>query len=334
MDLNSFIEGIPKAELHIHHEGAIEPEILLKLAERNKIKIGYNTIEEIEKAYKFNDLKDFLHVYNQGTRVLQTSEDFYDITKEYLTKAYSQNILHAEIFIDFQTYAKRGMKSEVLMEGTLAAIKDAKMEFEISAYLILTFLRHLGASEAMKTLKEGIKYKDNLIGVGLASSELGFPPELFKDVFKEARKHGFKTMAHAGEEGPASYVKNSIEILKVDRIDHGNRAMEDADLVKDIVKRQIPLTLCPLSNIALGNVRKLEEHTLKKKLDMGMLVSVNSDDPAYFGGYVNENLFAVAKALGLDKNDIVKLAKNSFISSFLPEKEKEFYLKKITNYSL
>jgi len=334
MNLKNFIKDIPKAELHIHHEGTIEPEMLLLLAERNKIKLKYSTIEEIENAYKFKDLKDFLYVYTQGTRVLRTAEDFYDISKAYLEKVFSQNVLHTEIFIDFQTYAKRGMKSEILMDGTLAAIKDAKKDYGMSAYLILTFLRHLGAKEAMKTLVEGIKYKKDLIGIGLASSELGFPPELFEKVFEEARKYGFKTMAHAGEEGPAEYVRNSIEILKVDRIDHGIKAMDDSELVKDIVKMQIPLTLCPLSNVALGNVKSLEEHTLKKKLDMGMMVSVNSDDPAYFGGYVNENFIAVADALNLDKNDIVKLAQNSFISSFLPEEEKNIFLDKIAKYSI
>ena len=324
--IKEFIENIPKAELHIHLEGSIEPEMLLTLAERNKVGLKYNTIEEVKGAYKFKDLKDFLYIYTQGTRVLKKAEDFYDITKAYLSKVYSQNVLHAEIFIDFQTYSKRGIVSEVIMDGVFTAIEEMKSDYGMSAYLILAFLRHLGAKEAMKTLQEGLKYKDKIIGVGLASTELGFPPELFEEIFEEARKAGFKTTAHAGEEGPAEYVRNSIDILKVDRIDHGNRAMDDPELVKDIVKKQIPLTLCPLSNIALGNVKSLESHTLKKKLDMGMLVSVNSDDPAYFGGYVNENLIAVQKALALDAIDIIKLAKNSFVSSFLPKEKKEYFL--------
>ena len=324
--IKEFIEKIPKAELHIHLEGSIEPEMLLTLAERNKLRLKYNTIDEVKGAYKFKDLRDFLYIYTQGTRVLKKAEDFYDITKAYLSKVYSQNVLHAEIFIDFQTYSKRGIASEMIMDGVVSAIKGAKSDLGISTYLILAFLRHLGAKEAMKTLQEGLKYKDKIIGVGLASTELGFPPELFEEVFEEARKAGFKTTAHAGEEGPAEYVRNSIDILKVDRIDHGNRAMDDPELVKDIVKKQIPLTLCPLSNIALGNVKSLESHTLKKKLDMGMLVSVNSDDPAYFGGYVNENLIAVQKALALDAIDIIKLAKNSFVSSFLPKEKKEYFL--------
>lgn len=326
IELIDFIKKIPKAELHIHQEGAIEPEMLLTLAERNKVKLKFNTIEDVQAAYKFKDLKDFLYVYNQGTKVLKKAEDFYDITKDYLRNTFSQNVLHTEIFIDFQTYARRGMRSEILMDGTLSAIREAKKEYGMSAYLILAFLRHLGAKEAMETFEEGLKYKNDLIGIGLASSELGFPPELFVDVFKEARKYGFKTMAHAGEEGPAEYVRNSIEILKVDRVDHGNRAMEDPGLVNEIIAKQIPLTICPLSNVALGNVKKLGDHTLKKKLDMGMLVSVNSDDPAYFGGYVNENLIEVTKALNLDRNDIIQLAKNSFTSSFLPEEIKNEFI--------
>ncbi|HHH55386.1 MAG TPA: adenosine deaminase, partial [Bacteroidetes bacterium] len=298
-ELINLINTIPKAELHIHLEGSIEPEMMLSLAEKNKINLKYKTIDELKKAYNFDDLRDFLYVYTQGTRVLRTAEDFYKITKAYLEKSHSQNILHTEIFIDFQTYARRGMISDIIMDGVWAAIKESEQKLGISSYLILAFLRHLGAKSAMKTLEEGLRYKDKLIGIGLASTEIGYPPHLFKKVFAEARKHGFKTTAHAGEEGPAQYVRESIEILKVDRIDHGNKAMDDPELVKMIVDKQIPLTLCPLSNIALGNVKDLKHHTLMKKLDMGMLVSVNSDDPAYFGGYVNENIIAVTEALNL-----------------------------------
>ena len=328
-DLIKLISDIPKAELHIHLEGSIEPQMMLALAEKNKINLKYKTIEELQKAYDFIDLRDFLYVYTQGTKVLRTAEDFFEITKAYLNKSYSQNVLHTEIFIDFQTYARRGMAPEIIMDGVWSAIKEAERELGITSYLILAFLRHLGAKSAMETFKEALKYKDKLTGIGLASTEIGYPPGLFKNVFAEARKYGFKTTAHAGEEGPAGYVRNSIEILKVDRIDHGNKAMDDPGLVKMIVDRQIPLTLCPLSNVALGNVNHLKNHTLKKKLDMGMLVSVNSDDPAYFGGYVNENLIAVADALNLNENDIITLARNSFISSFLPEEKKKIYLEMI-----
>ncbi len=328
-DLIKLISDIPKAELHIHLEGSIEPQMMLALAEKNKINLKYKTIEELQKAYDFIDLRDFLYVYTQGTKVLRTAEDFFEITKAYLNKSYSQNVLHTEIFIDFQTYARRGMAPEIIMDGVWSAIKEAERELGITSYLILAFLRHLGAKSAMETFKEALKYKDKLTGIGLASTEIGYPPGLFKNVFAEARKYGFKTTAHAGEEGPAGYVRNSIEILKVDRIDHGNKAMDDPGLVKMIVDRQIPLTLCPLSNVALGNVNHLKNHTLKKKLDMGMLVSVNSDDPAYFGGYVNENFIAVADALNLNENDIITLARNSFISSFLPEEKKKIYLEMI-----
>ncbi|MEZ4908398.1 MAG: adenosine deaminase [Saprospiraceae bacterium] len=327
--LETYIEKIPKAELHIHLEGSIEPATQLKLAEKNKVKIKYNTIEEIRDAYKFKDLNDFLNIYNMGTKVLRSEEDFYLITMEYLAKAYSQNIVHTEIFIDFQTYERRNIVPEIIMNGAKAAIKEANEKYNITTYLILAFLRHLGAKSAMRTLKKGIEFKDDIIGIGLAASEIGNPPELFKDVFEVARANGFRTTAHAGEEGPASYVKSSLEILKVDRIDHGNRAMDDPQLIQELIDRKIPLTLCPLSNIALGNVVNMKEHTLKKKLDLGMMVSVNSDDPAYFGGYVNENFKEVTKELGLDKEDIRKLSANSVISSFLPENDKTKLLKDI-----
>ena len=331
--LTRFITGIPKAELHIHLEGSIEPEMMFALAEKNKVKLKFKTVEELKNAYVFQDLRDFLDIYTQGTKVLKKAEDFYEITLAYLRKSFSQNVLHAEIFIDFQTYTRRGMDPAVIMDGTTAAIDAAKKELGISTYLILAFLRHLGAKSAMKTLEEALQYKSQLAGIGLASTEVGYPPHLFKEVFEKAAKYGFKTTAHAGEEGPASYVRESIEILKVDRIDHGNKAMDDPQLVKLLIDRQIPLTLCPLSNLALGNVPDLTKHTLKKKLDLGMLVSVNSDDPAYFGGYVNENLIAIAGALNLDYNDIEKLAKNSIISSFLPEENKRELLKKINNFT-
>jgi len=330
--LTRFIKEIPKAELHIHLEGSIEPEMMFALAEKNKVKLKFKTVEELKSAYVFQDLRDFLDIYTQGTKVLKNAGDFYDITLAYLRKSFSQNVLHAEIFIDFQTYMRRGMDAAVIMDGTTAAIRTAKREMGISAYLILAFLRHLGAGSAMETLDVALQYRHLLKGVGLASTELGYPPHLFKEVFEKAAKAGFKTTAHAGEEGPAAYVRESVEILKVDRIDHGNKAMDDPELVKMLVQKQVPLTLCPLSNLALGNVPDLTRHTLKKKLDLGMLVSVNSDDPAYFGGYVNENLIAVAEALNLDFDDIVKLAKNSFVSSFLPEDNKRHYLEKINAF--
>lgn len=328
-NLLRYIQTIPKAELHIHLEGSIEPETLFRIADRNKIKLKYNTIEELQSAYNFSDLRDFLLIYTQGTQALRTELDFYEITKEYLYKASVQNIQHAEIFIDFQTYEKRGISSEIIMEGIKKAKKDANNEFHISCYFILAFLRHLGVTPAIETFKNSVKYKDDIIGIGLAAAELGFPPALFRDLYDLARLNGFKTTAHAGEEGPASYVKESIDYLKVDRIDHGNKAMDDPELLQILIEKQIPLTICPLSNVALKNVTKMKDHTLKKKLDMGLLVCVNSDDPAYFKGYLNENLLTVTSELGLDYNDIYKLAINSFKASFLDKGMKEYYLQKI-----
>ncbi len=327
-----FINEIPKAELHIHLEGSIRPEMMFTLADRNDIKLKYKNIDELKNAYNFKDLRDFLTIYTQGTKVLKTAQDFYDITLDYLSRAFEQNVLHTEIFIDFQTYTKRNISPETIVEGTSQAIKEAEKRYNISSYLILAFLRHLGGEAAMKTFVEALKYKDKIIGVGLASTEVGYPPELFEEVFAKAREEGFKTTAHAGEEGPAEYVRSSIEVLKVDRIDHGNKAMDDPDLIQTLIDKKVPLTLCPLSNLALGNVKNLQNHTLKKKLDLGMLVSVNSDDPSYFGGYVNENFIAISEALDLNKNEIRTLAKNSFISSFLPKDKKKYYLDLVDKY--
>jgi adenine deaminase len=327
--LSEFIGKVPKAELHIHLEGSIEPETQLRIAERNNIKLKYNSIKEVRKAYKFEDLRDFLNIYNQGTKILRTELDFYDITLEYLNKASAQSVKHVEMFIDFQTYEKRNIKPEIILSGIKAAIDDANKKTGITCYLILAFLRQLGAEAALKTFMNALKFKDDIIGIGIAATEIGYPPELFADVYEAARNEGFKTTAHAGEEGPSSYVKSSIDILKVDRIDHGNKAMDDLELIEELIARQIPLTLCPLSNLALKNVAKLKDHTLKKKLDLGLLVSVNSDDPSYFGGYVNENYQAVAEELELSISDIRKLAENSFVSSFLPDNQKEYHLKTI-----
>lgn len=327
--LRLFIEQVPKAELHIHLEGSIEPETQFMLAKRNGIDIKYNSVQELNKAYNFADLRDFLRIYYQGTRLLRTEQDFYDITKEYLRKAASQNIRHVELSIDFQTYEKRRITTEEIMSGIRSAINEAHNESGISCYLILAFLRHLGPESAIKTLKNSLRFRDEITAVGLAATEIGYPPELFVELYDMARKEGFRTTAHAGEEGPASYVKGSIDYLKVERIDHGNKAMDDPGLITELIDKQIPLTLCPFSNVALKNVPSIKDHTLKKKLDMGLMVSVNSDDPAYFGGYVNENLLAVAEGLDMDISDIRKLAENSFLSSFLPESQKRAFIGQI-----
>lgn len=328
----AFIEGIPKAELHVHLEGTIEPDLLFMLADRNKVKLRYKSVEELSNAYEFKDLRDFLSLYTDGTRVLHKAEDFYEITKAYLAKCRQQNILHTEIFIDFQTYTRRGMSPAVQMEGIQAARKEALNDWGISTELIMCFLRHLGPGAAERTFEQVMLFKDQIIGIGLASNENGYPPELFTSVFAKAREAGFKTVAHAGEEGPWQYVEKSMDILKIDRIDHGNRSCENRALVERIIKEQIPLTLCPLSNIKLKNVDRIENHTVKKMLDHNMMITINSDDPAYFGGYVNENFQVVTDTFGLSESAIYQLAKNSFNASFAQPERKEFLLKKLDQY--
>jgi len=318
----AFISQIPKAELHVHLEGTIEPEMMFNIAERNSIPLKFKRIEEVKAAYQFDDLRDFLTLYNEGTKILKTSQDFYDITKAYLLKCHQQNVLHTEIFIDFQTYSRRGMAPEIQMDGVNRAIKECENDLGITTELIMCFLRHLGPVAAEQAFEQVIPFKDQIIGIGLASTENGYPPELFTKVFEKARNHGFKTVAHAGEEGPWQYVQNSMDFLKIDRIDHGNKSCENLDLIERIIEQKIPLTLCPLSNIKLKNVHSIEKHTVKKMLDRGMLITINSDDPAYFGGYVNENLLAIAEAFKLTEQEIAQLARNSFEAAFLSEERR------------
>jgi adenosine deaminase len=332
--LYSFINQVPKAELHVHLEGTIEPEMMFAIADRNGIRLKYKNIEETTNAYQFKDLRDFLILYNEGTKILKTSQDFYDITLAYLQKSSEQNILHTEIFIDFQTYLRRGMAPEIQIEGICAAIDESKKQTGISAELILCFLRHLGPESAIETYEIAKKFRDKIIGFGLASTEIGYPPELFEEVFAKARQDGFKTVAHAGEEGPWEYVLNSIDVLQVDRIDHGNKSCQNKELTQKIIERQIPLTLCPLSNIKLRNVDSMENHTVKKMLDENMLVTINSDDPAYFGGYVNENLIAIANTFDLQMEDIYQLAKNSFTASFIDQTKKIEFIDKLNEFYL
>jgi adenosine deaminase len=329
----TFINNIPKAELHVHLEGTIEPEMMFQIAERNNVRLKYKTVEALKKAYDFDDLRDFLTIYNEGTKILRTSMDFYDITMAYLSKCYEQNVLHTEIFIDFQTYSKRNIAPTVLMEGIEAARIDAMSRWNISTELILCFLRHLGPEAARQTYEQVLTFRDKIIGIGLASTENGYPPELFTEIFTDARKAGFRTVAHAGEEGPWEYVQNSIEYLKIDRIDHGNRSCDNPELVKQIIDLKLPLTLCPLSNIKLKNVDRIENHTVKKMLDRGMLITINSDDPAYFGGYVNENMLLVANTFDLTEGDIYTLAKNSIEASFAGEERKRFLFGALKNYA-
>lgn len=329
----AFVNAVPKAELHVHLEGTIEPELLFDLAERNQIHLPYKKLEEVNAAYDFENLRDFLTLYTKGTKVLRQSEDFYDVAMAYFGKCHEQNVCHSEIFIDFQTYSKRNIAPEIQMKGLVQAKKDAFDKWGISSEFILCFLRHLGPEAAGATLKQVLKFKEEIVGIGLASTENGYPPELFTKVFNKARHSGFKLVAHAGEEGPWEYVQNSLDYLKVDRIDHGNRSCQNEDLVRRIIKEQIPLTLCPLSNIKLKNVDRIENHTIKKMLDRNMMITINSDDPAYFGGYVNENYQVVVDTFGLGEKEVVKLAKNSFLASFLSAERKETLLKKLDQFA-
>jgi adenosine deaminase len=302
---------------------------MFAMAKKNGVKIKYNSIEELQAAYNFNNLQEFLNLYYTGADVLLTEEDFYDLTMAYLKKAHEDNVVHTEIFFDPQTHTVRGVKFESIVNGIIRALEDGEKEMNISSHLIMCFLRHLDEKSAMKTLDYALDHKDKIIGVGLDSSELGNPPSKFTNVFERAQKEGFLTVAHAGEEGPAAYVWEAMDLLNVMRIDHGVRSIDDKKLIDELVKRQIPLTVCPLSNLRLKVVSDLKDHPLKRMLDKNLMVTVNSDDPSYFGGYVNQNYLEVAHALNLTKDDILILVKNSFTSSFLSEKEKKRFFDKV-----
>ena len=330
-NIHYLISAIPKAELHVHIEGTIEPELLFDLAERNKISLRYKTVAALKKAYKFQDLQSFLDLYYEGAKVLVNEQDFYDLTWMYLKKCNEQNILHAEIFFDPQTHIDH-ISFKSVVNGIYKALVDGKKKFDISSYIIMCFLRHLSEESAMDILEQSLPFKDKIIGVGLDSSEIGNPPTKFKRVFERARSYGYLSVAHAGEEGPPEYIWQALNELKVLRIDHGVRCLEDKVLVKKLVEENIPLTVCPLSNIKLGVFKRMEEHNLKLLLDKGVTVTINSDDPAYFGGYVAENLQAIQKTLKLTKQDVCRLAKNSFQASFLSKEDKQKCVKKIDEF--
>ncbi len=328
-----FIQKIPKAELHLHIEGTFEPDLMMIVAKRNGIRLPYASIDELKAAYHFQNLQDFLNIYYQGASILQTEQDFYDLTFAYLQKANEQGVLHAEIFFDPQTHTDRGIELKTVINGLSKACADAHTLLGISSKLIMCFLRHLDESSAIKTLEQALPYKEKISAVGLDSSELGNPPSKFKRVFELAKNEGFLTVAHAGEEGPASYVWEAFNMLKVSRIDHGNHTLEDEKLVQKLSKEQIPLTVCPLSNLKLKVIKDLKQHPLKKMMQSHLLISINSDDPAYFGGYIADNYEAVAEALDLSQKDIIQLAKNSFLSSFLEKDEQEMMIRKIEIFS-
>lgn len=331
-DIKQFINDLPKAELHLHIEGSFEPELMFMIADRNKIKMKYNSVEELKSAYDFNNLQEFLDIYYAGANVLKIEEDFYDLTMAYFVKVHSQNVIHTEIMFDPQTHTDRGVSFDVVINGIKSAQNFAKKEFGISSKLIMSFLRHLDEDSAFKTLKQSLPYKNLITAVGLDSSELGNPPSKFKNVFAEAKKIGFINVAHAGEEGPAEYVWDAINNLSISRIDHGNKSLDDEDLVNLLVEMKIPLTVCPLSNIKLCNVDIIENHPIKNMIDKGLIATVNSDDPAYFGGYMNENYFAVTDALKLTKEDLYQLTLNSFNSTFLENEEKNILVSKLNSY--
>lgn len=324
-----FIQEIPKAELHIHIEGSFEPELIFQIAGRNHLKTSYPSVKVLREAYSFNNLQQFLDIYYAGADVLRKEQDFYDLTMAYLQKAREQNIVHTEIFFDPQTHTARNIPFETVILGISQALNDGLKNLGISSRLILCFLRHLSEDSAMEMLKAALQFRHLIAGVGLDSSEAGYPPSKFYRVFAEARTEGFGTVAHAGEEGPAGYVWEALNLLKVERIDHGIRSVDDEELVKELARLQIPLTICPLSNQKLKVVPDLRDHPLKKLLDSGVMVTVNSDDPAYFGGYLNENYTAITRALDLSIQDIKKLACNSFMASFLDEQSKQAHLREI-----
>jgi adenosine deaminase len=323
---------MPKAELHIHIEGSLEPDLMFALAERNGVALRYASVEEVRRAYDFSDLQSFLDVYYEATQVLLHERDFYDLTWAYLHKAADQNVRRAEIFFDPQAHTGRGVPFETVITGIHRAMLDAGQRLGISSALIMCFLRHLSAEEAMETLRSSLPFREWIVGVGLDSSEVGNPPEEFEVVFDEAREHGLLTVAHAGEEGPPEYIWQALDDLKVSRIDHGVRCVEDPKLVERLREEQIPLTVCPLSNVRLRVFDTIRDHDLKRMLDLGLCVTVNSDDPAYFGGYVDENFRAVQEGLGVTRDDIYRLAKNSFQASFLDAGEKQRLSNELDDY--
>jgi len=322
-----FIKSLPKAELHIHIEGSMEPELMFKLAKRNKIKLPYLSIEDTKIAYNFNNLQSFLDIYYAGAGVLIHKQDFYDLTWAYLERVHKDNVQHVEIFFDPQSHTDRGIPIKNVITGINEALEEANKKYGITSYLILCFLRHLSEESAFKTLLEALPFRECIKGVGLDSSELGFPPKNFERVFAKAAKEGFRKVAHAGEEGPPEYIWQAIEVLGVSRIDHGIRCSEDKTLVNYIAKEQIPLTICPLSNVKLKAFEKMEHHNLKELMNAGICITINSDDPAYFRGYMNENYFAAQKGLDLSQEELIEIAKNGFRASFLPRDSIEKHLK-------
>ena len=326
-NLHQVLQHMPKAELHIHIEGSLQPERIFALAQRNQLRLPYASVEELRDAYAFTDLQSFLDIYYAGASVLLTEQDFYDMTADYLQRAVQDNVRHTEIFFDPQTHTARGVAFSTVIHGIHRACQDYREK--ISASLIMCFLRHLSEEEAFATLEQALPYRAQFIGVGLDSSERGHPPEKFARVFAKCRELGLHLVAHAGEEGPPEYIKTALDILQVARIDHGVRCLEDAELTARLVQQQTPLTVCPLSNLKLRVVDQMEQHNLRQLLDLGVLATVNSDDPAYFGGYINDNFFATFEALQMDISHARQLAINSFQAAFLDDASKSALLAEV-----
>lgn len=332
MKITDYIKKIPKAELHLHIEGTFEPELMFKIAQRNKVEIPYQSVEEVKKAYQFSCLQDFLDIYYAGASVLLYEKDFYDLTMAYFKHCAEENVVHTEIMFDPQTHTKRGVSFETVINGIQKAREDAKEKYGISSLLIMSYLRHLSEEDAFETLEQSLPYKHLIKAVGLDSSEKGNPPSKFQKVFEASVKEGYVPVAHSGEEGPAEYIWEALDLLKIARIDHGNNCLTDEVLIKKLVDEKIALTVCPLSNLELQVVKNLKDHPLKKMLNLGLKATVNSDDPAYFGGYMNANFLQTAEALDLTKEDVKTLVKNSFEYSLLSDDEKQKYLIQVENF--
>ena len=332
-DPRQFIHGMPKVELHLHIEGSLEPELMFELAERNGIELGHGSVNELRAAYRFTDLQSFLDIYYRAAQVLRTEQDFYDLTWAYLQRCKTQNVRHAEIFFDPQTHTERGVSMAAVVEGIHRALTDGERELGVTSRLILCFLRHLSAEDAAATWREAQPFLDRIHGVGLDSSERGNPPSKFTAVFAEARAAGLRAVAHAGEEGPPAYIWEALNLLQVERIDHGVRCLEDPKLVEHLATAQVPLTVCPLSNIKLQVFPEMRRHTLPQLLAAGVKVTINSDDPAYFGGYVEENYAAVQEAFDLDGSTLVMLARNGFEAAWVSAEQRASYLRELDTYA-
>jgi len=331
--MESFIRRIPKAELHLHIEGTLEPEMMFELARKHRLALPYASVEQLRQAYSFSNLQSFLDIYYQGADVLRDEDDFHALTSAYVRRAHADGVVHAEIFFDPQAHTARGVPFATVIGGIHSALEEARRALGITHRLILCFLRHLSAQDAMTTLEQALPHVCAITAVGLDSSEAGHPPSKFAEVFARARSEGLLTVAHAGEEGPPEYVSEALDLLQVKRVDHGVRSAEDPALLARLVRDRVPLTVCLLSNVRLRVFDRMEDHNLKRLLRQGLCVTVNSDDPAYFGGYVAENYLAAFRALVLSRADIVQLASNSFEASFLPQAEKEGWLAQVRRFN-